>query len=311
MKRVSDLEGVYMNLSEYNSFDIRKTYFKEKSELIAWDKYNSLYKTLRFANEVGGPDIEFCRFSVDVFKEYAFYSDWDVIKRKKDSYVLGKSNDFNITADIMNGWWYPFKKFIRYKKGTKKAIIRDLTEQFKYIKANELVEFLHKKYNRDKKTCEALIDFLDNVYTIGNITPAGWNPGTGGYDLWDGKLKLLKEKWFDNLTDKENVFKMAKDNPKNRSTILKWAPFLWKYFTEHNQNNAELDWKNFICKNYYQDYVEVEEKYKIRPLLEFIPTTGDEELCEKLKVITGQIKGRSGRIIKSTVINYCTKNQSM
>ncbi len=285
-----------MDLSEYEGYDIRKTKLTE-TELVAWDKYNSIYRTLWFANEVGGPDIEFCRFSVDIFKEYPFYSDWKAIKRKKDEYVLGKPNNFNLTADIMNGWWYPFKKFIGVKKGSKKAIIRDLAEQFKDIKANELVEWLQKKYNRDKVTCEALIEFLDNVYTIGNISPAGCNPGTGGYDFWDGKLKLLKEEWFDKPIDKEKIFNKAKENPKNRKTILKWAPFLWEYFTDHNQNNVEHDWGNFICKNYYQDYVVVEEKYKIKPLLKFISTAEDEELCEKLKVITGRIKGRGKKII--------------
>lgn len=38
-----------MDLSEYGGYDIRKTNMT-KSELIACDKYNSIYRTLWFAN---------------------------------------------------------------------------------------------------------------------------------------------------------------------------------------------------------------------------------------------------------------------
>ena len=305
-----------MSFTELVSFDIRKTYLKE-SQLKSWEEQNRLYRTLWFANEVGGPDVEFCQFSVDIFKLYSFYSNWDKIDRKNGGYILKKINKFDITADLMNVWWYLFKKFIRSKKRSKRDIIRDVVEQIREIKENELVEQLMEKYNRDEKTCKALLKFLDCVYTIGNISPAGCNKGGGGYDFWDRKLELLKDNWFNiSYQNREKIYEAASEKmPRTKTYIEKWAPFLWGSFTKHHdQDNDDTDWNNFICKNYYQDYVD--EKNDISPLLNLtgnMTTLDDKKLYEMLEAVRGRIEGRGKKIIEDMPNNEseeCLKLQN-
>lgn len=291
-----------MNFNELVSFDIRKTYLME-TELKSWDKQNILYNTLWFENEDRGSDVEYCTFSVYIFKLYSFYSDWDKVDHKGGGYILNKSSDFKITADVMNGWWYPLKRYFKRQnqKISKKDSVSELVkevEEAKYKKDNDLIKWLSDNYNQDKKICEALLKFLDNVYTIGNISPAGNNSGTGGFDFWNRKLELLKDNWFDkSYQDKKDIYQTAINNPKNRNNTLKWAPFLWECFTDHDSNNPDNEWKKFIDENFYQDYVKVEEKYNIRPLLETTTAPEDEDLCEKMKEITERIKERGKKII--------------
>ena len=124
-----------------------------------WNRYNSLEKA-----------IEFKKLEIHV------EADMDVKKKAFSSYCPEFATEY-ITADIMNGWWYCFKTI--YK----------LDESRKAFRKNH-DNMLSQMVNSEEE--ETLRKYLKVVYTIGNMTPAPYNPGGKGYgeiDFWEYKLE--------------------------------------------------------------------------------------------------------------------------
>ncbi|MCH5339346.1 MAG: hypothetical protein J1E03_11235 [Acetatifactor sp.] len=177
-----------------------------------WNKRNSLYNTLWF--EVNkkdvGPDMEYCDTAIMSYRQNPFYGEgtgWEVDKdgiRK----VLKHPDGTRIKADLMTGWWNPFKRFMRFQlQGiNREELVKDLKNLLVKMEQNGLdcqkgdkkarneaaAEWLAGETKRSRKACESCIDFLDVVYTPGNVMPTVDNPGGGGLDGWDTKLTRIK-----------------------------------------------------------------------------------------------------------------------
>lgn len=145
-----------------------------------WKRWNILYKTLAYELS-SSRDVESYGYVKNQVLEY--FSDCT-------KYISG-----TITLDIMSGWWFCFKylfdldkRINRNSKQAKKYLFT-LQEQIKDInKEVDLIDFVCKNYSIAKMEIKSLLDFLDVVYTIGNITPVNNNPNADCFDSWEYKL---------------------------------------------------------------------------------------------------------------------------
>ncbi len=132
-----------------------------------WDKSDSLKKA-----------IEFKKLGIHI------EADMDVKRKAFSSYCPGFVDEY-ITADIMNGWWYCFKTIYKLNESRK---------AFRNKHYNMLPRMVNSK---EEKTLEK---YLKVVYTIGNMTPAPYNPGGRGYgeiDFWEYKLERYGKLYHD------------------------------------------------------------------------------------------------------------------
>ena len=163
----------------------------------------------------------------------SIYKDWnnsnDIIQKTMmyevsfacsdvESYGFVKENAFDCyckdykkykTADIMNGWWFCFKKVFKIETS------RINCETVKIKK-----KIRDGKYNPkciDIQLLCKLSEYLRIVYTLGNITPAPINPGGSGFgeiDLWEYKLNRFWEK------DPDNIEKLYFHDYEAKSSIM-------------------------------------------------------------------------------------------
>lgn len=214
--------------------DIRKTYLTENRRE-DWEKYNILYNTLWFDYFVGGPDIEHCKKAIEIYKKIPYYKQWKEVRY--NGFRLEAPKSGIISADIMTGWWMAFKLFLRLEENLSsvkirkeyiKSLLQMMSDDKVELKDSKVAEWMSKNFKRDKNACEKCLNFLDIVYTAGNIIPiaTSYSP-LNTLDGWD--TKLLK------VLDKDN----------KKQQISKWRKYLEEEFTL---------WKNFIEINYLQCY---------------------------------------------------------
>ena len=177
-----------------------------------WSNWNILYKTLAYETS-SSKDVERYSYVRNEILEY-----YDV----KISDYVGKNYSF----DIMNGWWYCFKELFcldsRKSSETKAFMERMKQEIYKINRKDALVEYLVENYCLKKETAGCLIEYLEVVYTIGNIVPVpkGANRHADNLDSWEYKINssFLKYQGSDyndyfHFNEYTNmIFKIDKEN---------------------------------------------------------------------------------------------------
>ena len=241
-----------MNIKEVIKFDLRKT-FLTKLQLEEWENNNILYNTLWFDINISAPDIEFSYISQRLFQINEKYSSWKIVPRKNGGYVLQNNNGLTITSDLMSGRWWFMKKLMGVKEGKNTRLelsplyYKDI-EPFRTLQGEALYSKLVEKYGYNDEIWESFISYLNVVYTIGNMTPAGSNPGGNGYDNWINKLEKLHKYYFGGKSYSD------------KSIINKWKPFLDKIYED--KRNLNDKWVSFITDNFFQPYVDPNFKVK-------------------------------------------------
>lgn len=215
--------------------------------------------------------------------------------RQNGGYLLQNNSSnpiLTINADLMNGWWNIFKRLTNNKltNTNRSSNILPLYNDFCKISDYEISTELSKKFGHNTEVWDAFLKYLDLVYTIGNLSPTGANPGGNGYDLWTTKLSYLKQQWFDkSYTEKEEIYKTRASN---NSTLSKWAPLLWQSYN----SNCEENWKNFINDHFYHQYVNNDYSLSL-----FSPDTKDDNsIVSFLNQLSEIIINRGTDIIKAT-----------
>ncbi len=149
-----------------------------------WKKWNVLYKTLAY--EISScKDVEgYGYVRNQIFKCFENYKQY-----------LEEP-----TLDIMNGWWFCFKELFNIKHGRKNQstikFISDLMKEINDVNDREkLVEIISMKYGIDETVFIVFLDYLEVVYTIGNITPVskGGNVHADIFDSWEYKLYISEK----------------------------------------------------------------------------------------------------------------------
>lgn len=179
-------------------------FYLNNQEKCGWHNNNILHNTLWFAKEKSyKPDIEYSDCAIKSYRYIPFYNNWGYTNRSGRGKVLKTPEGKDITADLMTGWWNPFKYFLQItkNKGRKKSIEELLETVPKKNDIGVTIEWVQKKNNAEIKDCIALLDFLNVVYTPGNIIPAPINWKGRGIDSWEMKLTEI----FKNQNDCSNA----------------------------------------------------------------------------------------------------------
>ena len=279
-----------MKTIDISKFDIRLSYLTT-NDIKQWNKLNRFSRTLWFENTISGPDFDYSRLSIVIFKLYPHYSTWSHVPRKNGGYLLQNNNSnsiLTINADLMNGWWNILKKLSGNNlTNTKRSdTTLQLYNEFYQISDKEISTQLSIKFGHNIKVWDAFLNYLDTVYTIGNLSPAGANPGGGGLDLWTDKLLKLKQNWF----DKSSSDQQPEYAP--NSILDKWKPLLQQSYPSIDKNN----WKNFIDNHFYLQYVD--DEYELSPLT--LNINEDESIVSFLDQLSGRIIER-GRTIEDSI----------
>lgn len=282
-----------MNNLSLNTFDIRLSYLTQK-DIETYNNLNTFAQTLWFEKFICGPDIEYSRFSVEFFKRYPCYSTWSYVPRQNGGYILEKSA-LTINSDLMNGWWNIFKRLANHKlvNSNRENNVISLYNTFKDITNADLLNCLSTKFGHNQNVWSAFLNYLNVVYTIGNLTPTGANPGGNGLDLWHCKLLLLKEQWFEKTYSEQE--KLYNNCSSRKTTINKWAPFLWSSYSSPKDANKENSWEKYINDHFFNDFVD--EKYNLLPFS--LDMNNDTSVEHFLNQLSSQITGRGERILNA------------
>ena len=239
--------------------DLRKQYL-DSAQMEIWEKSNILYKTLFYCTQISKkkPDLEYSRKAVDSYMKLPFYKKWSTKYNDKNEEVrlIIPSNEPNkepveIAADIMTGWWYPFKYFMRLDEWSEMGdAIKEFRDTYgekkvnkyiRYIYLNKLyklqaidsdedtlVEWMAKKSKHSRESCQACLEFLKVVYTEGNMIPIikNFHPGKS-LDGWDYKMINIVDEGY------------------NTAQAEKWRAYVKTYFE---------DVDNFVKANLLEDY---------------------------------------------------------
>lgn len=269
-----------MNKIAINTFDVRLSYLTEK-EIEQWNSLNQLARTLWFENTISGPDLEYSRFSVEIFKLYPHYCTWSHVPRQNGGYVLQNNSPdstLTINADLMNGWWNIFKRLTNGKltSTTRSANTFQLYKDYYQLPNSEIANTLSKNFGHNQGVWDTFLKYLNHVYTIGNLSPSGANPG-GGLDLWANKLSKLKQQWFDQ--NSENRQEIYNNHNSNNTVLAKWSSLLWQ---SYNSSDNIQNWKSFIDDHFHNEYVDSD--YKL-PTLNF-DLSNDDSIISLLDKLT-------------------------
>lgn len=179
---------------DMKAVDLRTSYLNDEQRQ-KWIISNVFFNTLYFDNEVkvkGKPDVEYCQEALKCYKRIDYYKEWKEWN-DKGQYGLINPNGRRIRADLMTGWWNPTKWFLRIN-GNRKTLSSKLyrtccESNVQKMNYKEVTEWLSKEFSRSIAACRALCDFLEVVYTEGNIIPIGmsYSPGST-LDGWDTKM---------------------------------------------------------------------------------------------------------------------------
>lgn len=265
-----------MNKIAINTFDVRLSYLTEK-DIEQWNSLNQLARTLWFENTISGPDLEYSRFSVEIFKLYPHYCTWSHVPRQNGGYVLQDST-LTINADLMNGWWNIFKRLTNGKltSTTRSANTFQLYKDYYQLPDSEIANTLSKNFGHNQGVWDTFLKYLNHVYTIGNLSPSGANPG-GGLDLWANKLSKLKQQWFDQ--NSENRQEIYNNHNSNNTVLAKWSSLLWQ---SYNSSDNIQNWKSFIDDHFLNEYVDSD--YKLPPL--YFDLSKDDSIISLLDKLT-------------------------
>ena len=269
-----------MNKIAINTFDVRLSYLTEK-EIEQWNSLNQLARTLWFENTISGPDLEYSRFSVEIFKLYPHYCTWSHVPRQNGGYVLQNNSPdstLTINADLMNGWWNIFKRLTNGKltSTTRSANTFQLYKDYYQLPDSEIANTLSKNFGHNQGVWDTFLKYLNHVYTIGNLSPSGANPG-GGLDLWANKLSKLKQQWFDqNSETRQEIYN---NHNSNNTVLAKWSSLLWQ---SYNSSDNIQNWKSFIDDHFLNEYVDSD--YKL-PTLNF-DLSNDDSIISLLDKLT-------------------------
>lgn len=269
-----------MNKIAINTFDVRLSYLTEK-EIKQWNSLNQLARTLWFENTISGPDLEYSRFSVEIFKLYPHYCTWSHVPRQNGGYVLQNNSPdstLTINADLMNGWWNIFKRLTNGKltNTTRSANTFQLYKDYYQLPDSEIANTLSKNFGHNQGVWDTFLKYLNHVYTIGNLSPSGANPG-GGLDLWANKLSKLKQQWFDQ--NSENRQEIYNNRNSNNTVLAKWSSLLWQ---SYNSSDNIQNWKSFIDDHFLNEYVDSD--YKLPPL--YFDLSNDDSIISLLDKLT-------------------------
>ncbi len=91
-----------MKTIDISKFDIRLSYLTT-NDIKQWNKLNRFSRTLWFENTISGPDIEYSRLSIEIFKLYPQYSTWSHVPRKNGGYLLQNNNSNSILTINVSG----------------------------------------------------------------------------------------------------------------------------------------------------------------------------------------------------------------
>lgn len=178
---------------------------------------NILYKTLVFELSPA-THVEKYECAQKDFKEYC--------ENYKEEYA---------TADIMNGWWGPFKYIFNLTSRKDKTALENIRDYVKGRKEEEIIE----KYSEEiqglcsanienkKETIKSLLEFLRVVYTAGNITPAPINPKADALDSWEYKLEKYKAMYHDRKGDRDIL--LFHDYKPEKWTTADFREKPWEY----------------------------------------------------------------------------------
>ena len=279
-----------MNKIAINTFDVRLSYLTEK-EIEQWNYLNQLARTLWFENTISGPDLEYSRFSVEIFKLYPHYCTWSHVPRQNGGYVLQNNSPdstLTINADLMNGWWNIFKRLTNGKltSTTRSANTFQLYKDYYQLPDSEIANTLSKNFGHNQGVWDTFLKYLNHVYTIGNLSPSGANPG-GGLDLWANKLSKLKQQWFDQ--NSENRQEIYNNHNSNNTVLAKWSSLLWQ---SYNSSDNIQNWKSFIDDHFLNEYVDSD--YKLPPL--YFDLSNDDSIISLLDKLTEIITKRGTAI---------------
>ena len=248
-----------MGINELVEFDLRKTYLTN-SQLKFWEENNILFNTLWFDMNIGGPDVEFSYIAQKLFTINEKYNSWTIVPKNNAGYSLKSESGIIITSDVMSGRWEFMKRLMKTvdcEENTRQYLTNKFYTDIKDIrkcKGEELCYVLTEKYGHDREMWKNLLSYLDVVYPIGNLTPAGANPGGNGYDNWVSKLKILYEQYFFGQPTSE------------KSIIHKWIPLLSENYIidDHDdQTVCKAQWKKYIEDNLFQPYVDESLEIKV------------------------------------------------
>ena len=220
-----------------------------------WHKRNILYNTLWFAqNKSYMPDIEYSDLAISNYKEIPCYKDWGCIYHSGGGKVLITPKGKIITADLMTGWWNPFKYFLKLPIDGRQESMEKLLEEVPKEKdeKDRIIKWIQEKNNAAKEECNALLDFLNVVYTSGNIIPdpINWISGRG-IDSWEYKL--------------HKIFQYQDDSTSDDANVKAWNDYINDIF---KKNSLEENRKFFIEENRLQMYFK-DDKFKDDHIVSF------------------------------------------
>lgn len=233
--------------SDKKIVDLRiDNYYLTEKEKEEWKKRNIIYNTLWFYcnKTTGKPDIEYSNSAIVSYKRIEHFKTWNDKQIKNKNVLVPPNSNDPIKADIMTSWWSPFKHFLKLE-GDKKPLCQELLADLNSSIDYDLKKWLKEKVKGDEKptddNCYCLIEFLNVVYTIGNIIPAPINnKGNGKLDNWYDKTK--------------NIF----TNHEKGITIKTWEKYIRNYFGEPNQDDL-TKYLDFIDKNHLSMYYKTEK----------------------------------------------------
>ena len=174
--------------------DLRRTdFYLNKKEQEDWDKRNILYNTIWFyLNKQGKmPDIEYSDSAIKIYKNISYYQSWEITYHPYGGKNILPPNVDHFNADIMTGWFNPFKHLVGLN--SRKEINIDFLNEIPSEKNSNLIEWFKKKNSKINKICiKSFLRFLGLIYTAGNIIPApiNWKSGSS-LDGWDYKFKII------------------------------------------------------------------------------------------------------------------------
>lgn len=228
-------------------FDIRKLYKNIKD--VNWETQNVFYNTVCFSLNCK-IDVE---FSIDIWNLYRdklpYFKDWEIKEHNKGNKLVPKGYDGYFSADIMTGWWNPFKYFVGFTGGERENICRmmlfdKIPEDKDTTKLLGWFQTLNK--NIQKEHMESFLGFLEVVYTVGNVIPSPINRNYGNkLDAWDAKLSVIKDSFKG-----------------NKLTELAWNQYIYSCYggTSYDKKFDNENFNIFIEKNYLEMYWDNKKK---------------------------------------------------
>lgn len=183
LELLHDYREDVLDSSNYNRSPKKQNAVKKERD--NWDKAkNILAKTLVY--ELAAPSICGHVESYDFVKKNAFNK---YCEKYKEEYK---------TSDIMNGWWFCFKRIFnvtngRFHKDTIE-LKNKILDKIRQINDEDLIQ-LYKELEVNPIELKVFLGYLRIAYTIGNLTPAPVNPGgryLGEIDFWEYKLFRYK-----------------------------------------------------------------------------------------------------------------------